>query len=121
MAKTSQAPEGFKLGHELVQTIKPYMDHATTLDLTIVMPTYNVADLLPRLLEKLLAGITHCTFELIMVDDGSSDGTAAVAQAFVDSHPNFYLIRGKRVFAGAARNRAIPLIEGRCVLFIWGQ
>ena len=49
-------------------------------ELSIVVPLYNEAESLPALVEQLLAALRPLgrSFELVLVDDGSSDGTAAV-------------------------------------------
>ncbi|AII47696.1 glycosyl transferase [Synechococcus sp. KORDI-52] len=50
------------------------------LDLSVVVPLYNEEDSLPHLVEQLLSALrpTDETFELVLVDDGSSDRTAKV-------------------------------------------
>lgn len=49
-------------------------------ELSVVVPLYNEEESLPHLVEKLLAALRPLgrTFELVLVDDGSKDGTAAV-------------------------------------------
>jgi glycosyltransferase involved in cell wall biosynthesis len=53
------------------------------MQLSIVIPVYNEAEVLPQLLstlERVMAG-TAISYELIVVDDGSSDGTASILKA----------------------------------------
>ena len=49
--------------------------------ISVVVPAYNVADWLPRCLDSLRAQ-THEALEIIVVNDGSTDGTAAVADCY---------------------------------------
>ena len=54
------------------------------LDIVVVTPTYNEKDNLPILAAGVLA---HPGFRLLVVDDGSPDGTGAVADALAAEHP----------------------------------
>ena len=50
------------------------------LDISVVVPLYDEEESLPHLVEQLLSALrpTDETFELVLVDDGSSDSTAEV-------------------------------------------
>ena len=54
--------------------------------ISVVLPTHNRAGLLPRALESVLAQKCDEAFEVIVVDDGSSDGTAAYLAATLAAH-----------------------------------
>lgn len=71
--------------------------------LTVVVPLYNVEEYLGACLES-LAGQTMADLEVVMVDDGSTDGSADVALEFSRRDPRFRLIRQKNEGLGAARN-----------------
>ncbi|MFE4452297.1 CDP-glycerol glycerophosphotransferase family protein [Streptomyces sp. NPDC056796] len=71
--------------------------------LTVVVPLYNVEEYLGACLES-LAGQTMAELEVVMVDDGSTDGGADVALEFSRRDPRFRLIRQKNAGLGAARN-----------------
>lgn len=86
--------------------------------LTIFTPAYNRASLLPRLYDSLLSQTSH-DFEWLVVDDGSSDGTRELVEAWASDDGNPFEIRyfyqensGKHV----AQNRAVR--EARGELFI---
>ncbi|HVC60147.1 MAG TPA: glycosyltransferase family A protein [Acetobacteraceae bacterium] len=70
------------------------------MDISVVIPTYNRADLLPLTLDTVL-GQSRAPAEVIVVDDGSTDGTAAVVQKFAD-RVRYYCIENSGEFA--ARN-----------------
>lgn len=64
----------------------------TLLDLTIIIPNYNTRDLLQQCLESIYANTVGISFEVICVDDNSTDGSAdMVASQF----PQVILIRNK--------------------------
>jgi dolichol-phosphate mannosyltransferase len=53
-------------------------------DIVVVVPTYNEKDNLPVLAEGILR---HPGFRLLVVDDGSPDGTGAIAEELARTHP----------------------------------
>ena len=55
---------------------------ATSMDLSVVVPLYNEEESLPHLVQQLLDALRPSgeRFELVLVNDGSSDGTATVLQ-----------------------------------------
>ncbi|MCM1965954.1 MULTISPECIES: bifunctional glycosyltransferase family 2 protein/CDP-glycerol:glycerophosphate glycerophosphotransferase [unclassified Streptomyces] len=71
--------------------------------LSIVVPVYNVELYLDECLES-IAAQTFDDFEVVLVDDGSTDGSAALAQAFADRDDRFRLVLQKNAGLGAARN-----------------
>lgn len=92
------------------------------IDLSLILPTKDVADLLPDLLRALYDGLarSRISFEVFVVDDGSTDGTIQILREFAMAHTsNFYLLEsgGGKSGAGRARNSAIPLVEGQYVYF----
>lgn len=82
---------------------------------SIVLPTYNRASTLPRAIESVLRQ-TYQNFELIIVDDGSTDNTAAVLSQFTD-----HRIRNIRLPSnkgpGAARNAGVEAARFDLVAF----
>jgi glycosyltransferase involved in cell wall biosynthesis len=76
---------------------------------SVVIPTYNRVQLVPRAIRSILAQ-THKNWELLVVDDGSSDGTADVVEAFVSKQVR--LIR-KSSNTGAGDSRNIGVRQAR--------
>jgi glycosyltransferase involved in cell wall biosynthesis len=83
--------------------------------ISVVVPTYNRQALLPRALASVVAQ-TFRDFELIVVDDGSTDGT----RAWVAEHyPEATLVRLERnVGAAAARNVGVERARGAYLAFL---
>jgi glycosyltransferase involved in cell wall biosynthesis len=67
----------------------------TDLDLTIVVPVFNEAESLSRLHEEITAALlpTDLTFEVLYVDDGSTDDSPRVLRALSDSDPRVRTVR----------------------------
>ncbi|MFB6150293.1 MAG: glycosyltransferase family 2 protein [Haloarculaceae archaeon] len=83
---------------------------------TVVIPTYNRAEVLPRAVDSVLAQ-SYEDFELLVVDDGSTDRTAAALAAYDD--PRLRVVtHGDNRGANAARNTGIAEASGEYVAFL---
>jgi len=91
--------------------------------LSVVMPVYNEAAHLPATIEALIVALAKTDFdaELVLVDDGSTDGSADVARAAVAgrlplrvvSQPNRGRLEARRAGLGAATGEWVLLLDGR--------
>src|ERR1700722_20888411 len=82
--------------------------------ITVAIPVYNSEHCLRETLESALAQ-TFPAHEIIVVDDGSTDGTAALVQSFGD---RVRYIRQENSGASAARNNAIQHATGDWIAFL---
>ncbi|MBR2194137.1 MAG: glycosyltransferase [Bacteroidales bacterium] len=82
---------------------------------SIIIPTYNRADFLPKAIESVL-GQTFVDWELIIVDDGSTDNTKEVVSQYSDSRITY--IYQENAERSAARNKGIAHSVGEYVLFL---
>jgi len=87
-----------------------------TLTVSVIVPTYNRAHLLGRAIQSVL-NQTYQGFELIVVDDGSSDNTEEVVATFADPRV-YYLRHEENRGAAAARNTAIKTARGEHIAFL---
>ncbi len=92
------------------------------MSLSIVVPMYNLEHYVEPLLNSLL-NQSEKQFELILVDDGSRDRTAQVAEEMLARHP---ILRGKLIRTAnggvsAARNTGLAAASGDYVLFLDGD
>jgi len=86
--------------------------------ISVVVPLYNKERYILRCLESIRRQ-TFSDYEVIVVDDGSSDGGGALAAAFPD--PRFRVVRQKNGGASAARNRGISESRGTLIAFLDGD
>lgn len=84
---------------------------------SIVVPAYNVARWLPATIESVLAQ-TYGDWELIIVDDGSCDGTSAIAEAYVCRDRRVRLIRKSNGGLSSARNAGMSVASGEYIAFL---
>ncbi|CAA9274171.1 MAG: hypothetical protein AVDCRST_MAG04-3321 [uncultured Acetobacteraceae bacterium] len=82
---------------------------------SILTPAYDVARFIGTTLDSVLAQTTP-DWEMVVVDDGSQDGTAAVVATRRD--PRIRLIRQGNAGVSAARSRAMEAARGRAILFL---
>lgn len=78
--------------------------------MAIVIPAYNAEKSLPQTLESVLRQ-THADIEAWVVDDGSTDSTAAVAERFAASDSRVRVIRQENAGAYMARLAALKRID----------
>lgn len=87
--------------------------------LTYIVPVYNTEALVHRCLQSIVnQGLGDDEYEVIVIDDGSTDGSAAVVQAFADEHPQVRLLRQDNAGVSKARNHAIDQARGRFIQFV---
>jgi glycosyltransferase involved in cell wall biosynthesis len=84
------------------------------LTVSVVIPTYNRAHLIARAVASALANVSPGD-EVIVVDDGSTDDTAAKLASFGD---RIRAIQGRHAGVGAARNTGIAASRGDIVAFL---
>ena len=85
---------------------------------TIIIPIYNTADYLPQCLDSLLSQTVR-SFRVIMVDDGSTDGSGEAAREYARRFPEmFTLLTQENRGQGAARNLALRQVDTPYVAFL---
>ena len=94
----------------------PPLVQAAPPTVTVVIPTYNRAALLPRALRSVLAQ-THQDFEVLVVDDGSTDDTASVVADTGDARVR-YVRQPENAGVAAARNRGLRESRGTFIAFL---
>lgn len=82
---------------------------------SVIIPVYNAAPYLVETLDSVLHS-TYRPIEVVMVDDGSHDDSAAIAEQYCAAHPECRLIRQNNAGVSAARNHAIQEATGKYIL-----
>lgn len=85
--------------------------------LSIIIPAFNVEEYLPTCVESINPS-SHPDIEVIVVDDGSTDGTSALCDAFASEHANVQAIHRENGGASAARNTGYMHAAGNWIWFV---
>ncbi len=84
--------------------------------LSVVLPVYNVQDYVAEALDSILAQ-SYQDLEVVVVDDGSTDGSRAIVDGYVRQRPNVCLVASENRGLGAARNLGMRHCRGELVAF----
>lgn len=98
------------------------------IDISVITPVYNAGELVERMLRSVLTQETQYTFEVICVDDGSTDDSIAIIEEYQMTLSNspcsgrervsIVLLHQQNAGPSRARNRGLELARGRYVAFI---
>ncbi len=87
--------------------------------LSIVMPVYNTEKYLPLCLNSLLdQDLETAEFEIICVDDGSTDSCPAILDEYAEKYENIHVIHQKNGGVSSARNAGLSIVKGEYVWFV---
>ncbi len=87
--------------------------------LSIIVPIYNVETYLAKCVDSLLQqDISKEEYEIILVDDGSTDGSAAIADKYAQDYANVSVIHQKNKGLSSARNTGIDAAKGEYIQFV---
>jgi CDP-glycerol glycerophosphotransferase len=83
----------------------------------VIVPIYDVERYLGECLDSVLAQ-TFTDFEVLLVDDGATDGSTDIAERYVHADPRVRLLRQRNAGLGAARNTGIREARGEFLAFV---
>lgn len=87
--------------------------------LSVIIPVYNSEKHLSRCLDSLLdQGLQQHDFEILIVNDGSTDGSRRIAEHYAQENACVTIINKKNGGAGSARNLGMDYAKGDYVYFI---
>ena len=84
---------------------------------SVIVPVYNVEKYLHRCIDSILAQ-TYGDFELILVDDGSTDSSGTICDSYALKDSRVKVIHQANQGQAAARNRALNLARGEYIAFV---
>lgn len=88
-----------------------------TMLISIITPTYNREAFLPAAIESVLAQ-SYKEFELIIVDDGSTDNSRELINAYADKDPRVKYLYQENQRQSVARNYALSIAKGDFICFL---
>lgn len=97
-------------------TINMNNDISQPVEVSVIMPTYNCLDYLPAAITSVLT--QGVNLELLIVDDGSDDGSSEWLAHQAAHNPCIRVLKGQHKGVSAARNLAIAEARGEFVAFL---
>lgn len=88
--------------------------------ISVIVPVYNVAKYLPECIESII-NQSYSELEIILVDDGSSDGCAEICDGYSEKDKRIKVIHQDNAGAGAAKNTGLKAVTGDYVAFVDGD
>lgn len=99
------------------ENIKPLLPN--TIDVSFIVPCYNAEKYLERCAKSLVNQKTDISYEIIFVNDGSTDSTQRILESFKEKYgEKVKVIEQKNQGISAARNRGIENAQGKYLGFI---
>ena len=85
--------------------------------ITVIVPVYNVKDYLPQCIESVLQQ-TWRNFELLLIDDGSTDGSADICNLYAEEDLRIRCVHKENGGVSSARNRGLDEAKGEYISFL---
>ena len=85
--------------------------------ISVIIPVYNVAEYLPQCLMT-VCGQTYKNLEIILIDDGSTDGSGRICDEWGQKDPRIRIIHKENGGVSSARNEGLKIAEGELIGFV---
>lgn len=86
------------------------------MDLSIIIPVYNKSKLINRCLDSIFSQSTHYSYEVILVDDGSTDDSVEMIKTRNEN--NIILYEQQNAGPSVARNKGVELSQGKFCAYL---
>lgn len=88
-------------------------------DISFIVPVYNSAEYLRECVDSILGQRDYDgTFEVILVDDGSTDGSVGICREYACAYANVHLVQPGHGGVSYARNKGLAVSRGRYIAFV---
>ncbi len=87
-------------------------------DLSVIIPVYNVSEYLIPCLDSVKKAIGHLNAEVLLIDDGSTDGSGTIAETYAQGDPCFICFHKENGGLGSARNYGVRQATGKYLMFL---
>ncbi len=84
---------------------------------SVIVPVYNVCEYLDACIESVI-GQTYKDFELILIDDGSNDGSELICDKYSNEYDNVVVAHKANGGQSSARNRGVEISRGQYFIFV---
>ena len=88
------------------------------MDISVTVPVYNIEKYLARCLDSILEQTFKGDFEIICVDDGSTDKSGEILDAYAKKYPKIKVIHQNNQGLSDARNVALKYVTGKYTMFV---
>lgn len=85
--------------------------------ISVIVPVYNIMEYLPRCVESIKAQ-TYSNLEIVLVDDGSTDGTGALCDELAKGDDRIRVYHKENGGSSSARNLALTKVRGEYIGFV---
>ena len=85
--------------------------------ISIIVPVYNVEEYLEECLDS-IKNQTYTDIEVVLVNDGSTDGSKEICERYCELDSRFHLINQENQGQSIARNRGVAESTGEFIVFI---
>ncbi|MBO5176998.1 MAG: glycosyltransferase [Lachnospiraceae bacterium] len=119
LCKAAFTPQEWTNLHWIMNNPEEYYEKVVKkeIEISVIIPVYNTEKYLRQCLESLETQ-SFTRFEVICVDDGSTDGSKQIIEGLMNRDKRFSLVTQQNQGAGAARNRGMELAKGEYLLFL---
>lgn len=87
-------------------------------DLTFIIPLFNAQKYMKFCLDSVLHQKTNYQYEVILIDDGSTDNTLSIAKEYENRFKEIKVIRQRNMGPAGARNTGLQAARGRYIAFV---
>lgn len=88
------------------------------MNISIIIPVYNASQYLRECLDSVLSQTFDGDYEVIAVNDGSTDNSLDICREYASKYPNVVVLTGENAGVSAARNKALDIARGEWLVFV---